>query len=107
MLLADETQGRTYSKGQLNKMIDSVMHPLFKKDAKFIIVDSALHALVEQNPTLSISKFLKYNLQEIVQQTVGKDKLRKKKVGSLIRQLRKLSREYQSIPRRRVRSSAR
>ena len=58
------------SKGQLNKLIDSLLHPLFKKHPGFVILDGVLHALVEQNPEESLRKFVKYNLDKLVKYTV-------------------------------------
>jgi len=58
------------SKGQLNKLIDSLLHPLFKKHPGFVILDGILHALVEQNPEESLHKFIKYNLDKLVKYTV-------------------------------------
>jgi len=40
---------RPYSKGELNKLIDSLIHPLSKTDRSFIVLDGFLHGLVEQN----------------------------------------------------------
>ena len=36
-----------YTKGELNKLADSLCHPLFKVDKGFIILDGFLHALIE------------------------------------------------------------
>lgn len=58
------------SKGKLNKLIDSLLHPLFKKHPGFVILDGVLHALVEQNPEESLHKFVKYNLDKLVKYTV-------------------------------------
>ena len=57
-------------KGKLNRLIDSVMHPLFKKHPGFVLLDGVLHALVEQNPEESLRKFIKYNLDKLVKYTV-------------------------------------
>jgi len=59
---------RLYSRGELNKLIDSLCHPLFKTDGGFVLVDGLLHGLVEQNPPSSIGKFIKYNLPALIQQ---------------------------------------
>ena len=55
-----------YSKAELNKLIDSVIHPLAKEDPSLLILDGFLHSLVEQNPPLSVRKFLRYNLPRLV-----------------------------------------
>ena len=59
-------KGNRYTKGELNRLIDGVCHPLCKSDKRFLLLDGFLHALVEQNPPVSLGKFLKYNLQAIL-----------------------------------------
>ena len=46
-----------YTKGELNKLIDSLCHPLFETDEGFILVDGLLHAMVEQDPPVTVKKF--------------------------------------------------
>lgn len=55
-----------YSKGQLNRLIDDLIHPLFKKGKGFVILDGLLHSAIEQNPPLSVKKFIKFNLHELL-----------------------------------------
>jgi len=57
---------KPYSKGELNKLIDILCHPLFDTNEGFILVDGFLHGLVEQDPPLSIRKFMKYNLPGLI-----------------------------------------
>jgi len=64
---------RPYTKGELNKFIDSVCHPLFKAHKGIVLVDGLLHAMVEQNPPTTVQKFIKYNLPKIVNQ-LGKER---------------------------------
>jgi hypothetical protein len=54
-----------YSKGEMNRIIDGLVHPFFKTGKGFILIDGILHGLVEQNPPLSVKKFIKYNLTEL------------------------------------------
>jgi len=54
------------TKGELNKIIDSVVHPLFRKSKAFVIIDGVAHALIEQNPKESAIKFVKYNLIHLI-----------------------------------------
>ena len=56
------------SKGKLNKFIDDVLHPFFKVDPAFILLDGFLHGLVERNPSESTRKFLVYNLPKLIKQ---------------------------------------
>ena len=55
------------SKGDLNRLIDKLIHPLIKRDPRFILVDSLLHAMVERDPPLTVRKFIKYNLPKIIE----------------------------------------
>ncbi len=55
-----------YSVGELNQIVDSMLHPLFEKGFAFVILDSALHALIERSPVESMLKFVRYNLPRII-----------------------------------------
>jgi len=59
---------KPYTKGELNKLIDSLCHPLFKTNESYILVDGLLHGIVEQNPPLTIRKFIKHNLPKLIEQ---------------------------------------
>jgi len=59
---------KPYTKGELNKVIDSLFHPLFEANKGFMLVDELLHAMVEQNPPTTVKKFIKYNLPKILEQ---------------------------------------
>jgi len=43
--------GLPYSQGDLNRLVDSVVHPLIKGDAKIpaMVLDTEFHFLIEQN----------------------------------------------------------
>ena len=60
-----------YTVGEINKLIDGLIHPLAEKDQSFILLDGLLHALNERNPPQSFRKFIRYNLPEIIKR-VGK-----------------------------------
>jgi hypothetical protein len=57
-----------YTMGELNKLIDVLCHPLSKTDKGFLLVDGLLHAIVEQDPPVTIRKFIKYNLPKLIKQ---------------------------------------
>ena len=57
-----------YSKGALNRMIDDVLHPLYKINGGFVLVDGVLHGMVESDPPQSVVKFIRYNLPKILEQ---------------------------------------
>ena len=63
-----------YTTGELNEVIDSLCHPLFKTNEGFILVDGLLHGIVEQNPQITIRKFIKYNLPKLIEQIEKKTK---------------------------------
>jgi hypothetical protein len=49
-------------------MIDSFVHPIAQDDARYWLLDSFLHGVVEQDPELTVKKFLRYNVPKILQQ---------------------------------------
>jgi hypothetical protein len=59
---------KPYSKGELNKLIDGLIHPLYKKNGAFIIVDGLMHSMVEQAPGKSVAKFIRYSLPKMLEQ---------------------------------------
>jgi hypothetical protein len=63
---AEHKQKPAYSEGDLNRLIDSIFHPLYRKNEAIRLVDGLLHALVEQDPPVSAKKFLIYNVSELV-----------------------------------------
>jgi len=65
---------KLYTKGDLNKLIDSLCHPFFKTNKSFMLVDGLLHAMVEQNPPRTVKKFIRYNLPKIMEQIGEKSK---------------------------------
>ena len=67
-----------YTAGELNKIIDSFIHPFFGTENSFIILDGAVHALLEKDIQVSARKFIKYDLPEILKQ-VGKKGMTKRK----------------------------
>jgi hypothetical protein len=64
-------KGKSYSQGELNKLVDAAMHPLTRNDLTFWLVDGILHGIVEQNPDVSAKKFVKYDVPKIIQQVTG------------------------------------
>jgi hypothetical protein len=57
-----------YSRGEVNRLIDGVFHPLFDRSSAFMVVDTLLHGLVEQNPRVTVRKFTRYTLPKIVEE---------------------------------------
>ena len=57
---------KLYSKGQLNYLIDDAIHPLTDKSAGFVVVDEVLHMIVERDAKVSLQKFARYGLQQLI-----------------------------------------
>jgi hypothetical protein len=70
----EKRTAKPYTKGELNKLIDSLCHPLIKTNKGYTLVDMLLHGLVEQNPQLTIRKFIEYNLPKLIKQIKKKTK---------------------------------
>jgi hypothetical protein len=43
-----------FTAGELNKLVDALLHPLIKRDPYFMILDGVLHSLAEHNPPKSV-----------------------------------------------------
>jgi hypothetical protein len=50
-------------------MIDDALHSFYRINEGFILVDGALHDVVELNPPQSVKKFIKYNLPLVIEKT--------------------------------------
>jgi len=57
-----------YTKSDINKVIDSLLHPLMKDHSWLVFVDGLLHALNEQDPKQSLEKFIKYNIKPLIEE---------------------------------------
>jgi hypothetical protein len=63
---------KIFTKGELNRAVDAVFHPLCKVDKRFLLLDGFLHGLVERDPPETVRKFLRYNLAEIIKEVSEK-----------------------------------
>ena len=68
-----------YSVGEINVLIDRFIHPLYRKNQSFRLLDGLLHFLNEQDPKNSIEKFAYYNLKDILMVNNPKKKNNKKR----------------------------
>lgn len=59
---------KQYSKGELNQLIDSVLHPLFDHSPALMVIDTVFHGLVEKNPKVTVKKFARYTLPKIIEE---------------------------------------
>jgi hypothetical protein len=66
------------SKGQLNRIVDTLAHPYFKRYPAMILVDGAVHALIERDVRTSILKFVKYNAPLIVKELLKEEHKRER-----------------------------
>ena len=64
-----------YSKGEINKLIDTMLHPYFNRHPTLVIVDAALHGFVEQNPSETVLKFIRYNLPKIIDEITASHRI--------------------------------
>jgi hypothetical protein len=64
-----------YSKGELNRLIDDLIHPLSDQRPELTILDAALHGLVQQNPPENAVKFIRYNLHKIIEEIARSTRL--------------------------------
>ena len=63
--------------GELNRLIDSLMHPHFRKHPALIILDGLLHAVVEKDADVSLRKFIMYNTFILLRHLNEKKKVRR------------------------------
>ncbi len=65
--------GNSPTLGEVNRAIDELFHPYFRKGPVPILADTFAHAIVEQDPQKSVEKFVEFNLgplfREIVKMT--------------------------------------
>lgn len=92
-----EVSRRTYTEGDVNKLIDSCLHPFARQKAQILILDGLIHALVEQDPLRSASKFLAYSMPRLVSQLGGGDKRIEKATKNLVKQTMKLARTLRKV----------
>jgi hypothetical protein len=74
---------RPITTGQLNRLIDVFVHPLFKKDERYIWLDGLLHGLAERDPQASIGKFAKYSVPILLKRKPTRKAHRRRKRNCL------------------------
>lgn len=55
-----------YTKGQLNRAIDSLYPPLSKGNSTVVVLDVILHGLVKQKASETVVKFIRYSLVQMI-----------------------------------------
>lgn len=58
-----------YTKGEVNRLIDGVLHPLMRGELKapLVVLDALAHAMVEQDPKRSFRSFARYGLPKLLE----------------------------------------
>jgi len=69
---ASRSLARLYTKGELNKTVDALLHPLGKVDLWFLVIDGVIHGLIERNPPETVAKFVQYNLPRLLAELLRK-----------------------------------
>lgn len=59
---------------KVNRLIDRLIHPYFKDYPALIPLDGLLHAAAEQDPNVSLGKFVRYNAPKILRYLARKQK---------------------------------
>ena len=59
-------RSRPYTKGELNKLIDDLVHPYARDQKGYYVLDGILHGIVERDPNVSMRKFIKHNLPRML-----------------------------------------
>jgi hypothetical protein len=58
-----------YTRGDINRAIDLLLHPWFKQYPWFTIIDEFLHTLNEGgNPEEAMKKFMRYNFPTLLEE---------------------------------------
>ena len=60
-------------------MIDAVLHPAARKDIHYWALDTFFHAVVEQDPSVTVEKFIRYTLPKIAEQYLKQNARKKQK----------------------------
>jgi hypothetical protein len=53
---------QVYTPGELNRLVDAIVHPFAKHNPTLIVLNSFIHGVIEGNPRESVTKFVQYNL---------------------------------------------
>ena len=72
-------RNQIFTPGESNKIIDALLHPLAKQDMGFWALDLFFHAVVEQDPRVSVKKFIRYNLPKMLEQYLKQNAHRKRR----------------------------
>ena len=68
-----------FTPGEFNKIIDSLLHPMAKRDIRYWAADLFFHAVVEQDPSVTVQKFIRYDVPKIAEQYFKQNARKKRK----------------------------
>jgi hypothetical protein len=63
-----------FTDGELNKLIDSFLHPFARENPCYWALDTLLHGIVEQDPEVTLGKFARYTLPKLFEQAEKRQK---------------------------------
>jgi len=69
-------RGIKVTTGDLNRLIDDILHRHFSENVGFVFVDGLLHAVVERNPEESVRKFVRFNVPVLVREMARKRRVK-------------------------------
>jgi hypothetical protein len=55
-----------YTLGELNRLIDALIHPIAKRHPELLILDGIIHTIIERNPSESAVKFIHHDLSVLL-----------------------------------------
>ena len=58
----------------MNLIIDSIIHPHARNHPELWGLDGVLHGLVEQDPELTLRKFIRYNVPKLLKHATRRKK---------------------------------
>lgn len=60
-----------YTTGELNAIADDIFHPLIREHKELRIIDELAHVAIEGDLKVSLIKFIKYTLPQIVRKLLS------------------------------------
>lgn len=71
--------GINLTKGQLNRIIDTLLHRHFRRNPDLILLDGLAHAIVENDLEQSLRKFAKYGVPVLLKETERKKRRKRRR----------------------------
>jgi hypothetical protein len=61
----------------MNKLVDALLHPKAHHEPYYWLLDTLGHAMIEQDPKVTATKFVQYSVPKIIQQITKTNHQRK------------------------------